>query len=85
MTIKEEAVRQAIRYSEDAKQALENNFNYMRSTTGNLLDQWNDANTARYVEMLELFDNYVKTTSANMDEIIQVLNHYLSFLNEFSH
>lgn len=84
MRLTEEAVQQAISFTQNAKRGLEDNYNYMRNSTASLLTQWNDSNVERFMEVLDLFDSYVKNTAANMDEISNTLRSYLQFMHDYN-
>lgn len=84
MRLSEEALWQAINYTNTAQQDLQNNLNYMRSSTVPLLAEWKDAHVARFLEELELFDSYVSVTSQNMEEIKSILRSYISFIEQYN-
>ena len=84
MRITEDAVNEAVRFTKAARQQLESNYNYMRSGTTPYLAEWHDANVERFMEVLELFDSYIKTTSSTMEEIEQKLLHYIAFIQQYN-
>lgn len=84
MRITEEALMQAIAYTENAKIGLEQNLQYMKNTTSSMLSEWNDAHVDRYMEQLDLFDSYVKNTAGNMDSICESLRAYLNMVRQYN-
>ncbi len=84
MRLTEEAIMQAIRYTQQQKSDLESNYAYMKNTTTSLLIEWKDKHVERFLDMMELFDSYVKNTAANMDRIEEVLRDHLRFLIEYN-
>lgn len=84
MRLTEEAILQAINYTNVAQQDLQNNLNYMRSSTVSMLNEWHDANVSRFLEELELFDSYVQVTSQNMEEVKSILRSYISFIEQYN-
>ena len=84
MRLTEEALLQAINYTNVAQQDLQNNLNYMRSSTVAMLNEWHDAHVARFLEELELFDSYVQVTSQNMEEVKSILRSYISFIEQYN-
>jgi hypothetical protein len=47
----------------------------MRNTVMPLLAEWKDKNVEHFMEIMELFDSYVKVTASNMDNITEILKY----------
>ncbi len=84
MRVSEEALQQAIIYTENAKQGLERNLQYMKSSTSSMFSQWNDAHVDRFMRQLDLFDSYVKNTAGNMDRVCETLRIYINKVQEYN-
>lgn len=83
MIISEEALRRAIVLTEQARDKLGINYNYMKSNTSVAVASWKDANVSKYFELMELFDSYVKNTAAGMNKIIELLRDYLRMVENY--
>jgi len=84
MRITEEALMQAIRYTQNAQEGLGRNLQYMKSTTTPLLSEWHDAHVERFLQQLDLYDSYAKNVQGNMDRIVETLKAYLNMLQQYN-
>ncbi len=84
MRITREAIEQGIFYTHEAEENLLNNLNVMRNITDSALSEWNDANVQRFYDIYEKFDNYVKSTNNNLEEIEECLRNFLRFMDDYN-
>lgn len=69
ITLNQGAIEQALRFTREAREYLNNNSSYHRSNTASHLAEWNDKNVARYMDLLADYDDIVKRCIGQLDEI----------------